>query len=521
MSKRIIRIVILIFSLIVLFAPLGANNAHAQTIPVGPNSKEWYFAEGFVGDGFKQWITIGNPNNATCTASIHYFYTITGVGNTPQQMTKSVTIQKLSRYTEFVNNDLGIPQTSSKTATLSAIVSTGDCDGIVVERPMYFNNYHGVSSGTDVLGATKPLNDWYFAEVPAGASGESFLSVFNPSTTDALVTVQYFIGGTTPISETKTVLAQSRNTFFPNDLSQLTTHQHVAVHVNSPVAIVVERPTYFSSVNGVSGAAALVGVPATACQWIFPAGTTTGTHEFLIIANPYTSPITAEIDLVSSTANESAPITQTVPGNGQIVFDVNSNNTFTGHTADVSAIVTGYDSSSVPKPILVQRELFGTYSGANKNTPSWTSTGVSDSLGIANSAQPVDINVKSVLSSKFALGNIYSFAEGFVSSDFNEYMMIFNNTNVDENISITLTNMLGEQDTDTVPVPAHSRYSFNVTSMVENSHTFTLTDPKAYAVSSSVYSDGGQFGVERVMYWNSADSSTQGTNAVPGLLGNY
>jgi hypothetical protein len=216
-SKRVVGIVILVFSIIALFAPVTSNTAQAHTeiTSTGPTAQTWYFAEGRVGGGFVQWLTVGNPNDSTCTVNIEYDYTLDRDGSNHQ---KKITLQanRLSRVTKYVNNDLGITQFNLDGANVSAIVSTSDCPGIVSERPMYFQNFHGVSSGTDVLGATKPLNTWYFAEVPRSTAGETFLSILNPNSADADVTVTYYNGSIVPVSETKTVPANSRGTFEPN-----------------------------------------------------------------------------------------------------------------------------------------------------------------------------------------------------------------------------------------------------------------------------------------------------------------
>lgn len=477
-----------------------ASPAQTSATTLGPVSQSWYFAEGRIGAGFVMWLTVGNPNTSDCTVNAQYDYTLDG-SNTGLVKNVKFSVDHLSRHTQYVNADLNIKQFDSGAATLSAIVSTSDCPGIVVERPMYFSDFHGTSSGTDVLGAPWPQKTWYFAEVPSGSAGETFLTVLNPGTVDANVTVTYYVGGIAPIEVTQIVHANSRGTFQPNGIAQLVTHQHAAAMVSSDQDIVVERASYFPGVNGVSGSADVMGIQQPQTSWVLAAGTVkSGALENIIAANVSTSPIDITITLLSSTGAVSAPFDRTIDAQSQIIFPVNSNNTFAGHTDDVSAIVSAKSSSD---KILVQREIFEQHSGSNPNTPAWSAEGVSDSPGVSMSTTSGPEN--------------YSFAEGFTSANFNEWMMLCNPTNSNENITITLTNMLHEQSTNTVPVLAHSRVSFDVTSMVNNSsNVFTLGKTKAYAVSAEVSGDG-PFAVERVMYWNAF--STQGTNAVVGLAG--
>lgn len=501
--RAIIPIALLLCSVLLFATPTSARAATDDTL-TGPTAPTWYFAEGRVGGGFRQWLTIGNPNASDCTVNIQYNYTLDRGGSDIKKVT--VKVNRMSRLTQYVNNDLGIAQYDIDAATLSAIVSTSDCTGITAERPMYFNQFHGASSGTDVFGATTPDTVWYFADVPRSSAGESFLAVLNPNNTDATVKVSYFVGGATPIAETKTVAANSRNTFFPNDL--VTAQRHVAVKVESTngVKIVVERPTYYIGVNGVSGAADVMGVLDPQAQWVFAAGTTAeSNHEDIAIANPHDTSIDVTVELLSASGSTRIVKLSPIAANSQFLYDVSADNVFDGHTDDVAAIVTGSDT------LLAQRIVYSNYSGSNKNSSEWTAQGVSASSGVANVNGKPDIETPH--NSNFVLPQSYSFAEGFTSVDFNEWIMLTNPTATNESISIQFVNMLGESDTATVPVPAHSRYSFNATSFVENSHTFNLANVKAYAVSATV-TGNGPFVAERVMYWNAFD--TEGTSAVSG-----
>jgi len=507
-SKRIIGIVILILSLMLLFAPVGTAKAQTQITSTGPTAQTWYFAEGRVGGGFVQWLTIGNPNDTTCTVNIEYDYTLDRDGSNHQ---KKITLQanRLSRVTEYVNNDLGITQFNIDGANVSAIVSTSDCPGIVSERPMYFQNFHDVSSGTDVLGATKPLTTWYFAEVPRSTAGETFLSILNPNSADADVTVTYYNGSIVPVSETKTVAANSRGTFEPNKAA-LSGQTDLGVTVTSTQEIVVERASYYPTVNGVQGSADVMGIASPSTSWVFPAGTTReGTSEFITVANPHPYPVNFTLALISETSQGALPfnLNQSLAGMSTKILNINSNNTFVGRTDNVAAIV--FSSAATPTDgdgsIIAQRQLFETYTGSTFNQIQ----GVSDSAGIPNEFQPESTALK--------INNqpVYSFAEGFTSIGFDEWFMLVNPNSTDITVSITLTNMLGEKDTQSVLVKRFSRYSFDVNKMVKSS-TFSLNNVKAYAVSAVVSSNDGPFGVERSMYWNAF--GTQGTDVVPGFM---
>lgn len=513
MSKYLIRYASLIalFASLVLMMALPKNTQAAPTVAT-PTSQSWYFAEGRVGGGFRTWLTIGNPNSSDCSVNIQYNFTLDRGGSSVKQV-GPIHVDRMSRWTEYVNNDLNITQFNINGANVSSIVSTSDCTGITVERPMYFSNFHKTSSGSDVFGATTPEQDWYFAEVPRGTSGESFISVLNPNTTNANVTVYYYVGGTTPLAEKKTIAAQSTDRFFPDGFNVDRTDLAVLVH--SDIPIVAERPSYYSNVNGVSGASDVMGVLAPSPQWVLPAGSTdNGNHETLYVANPSGTPVVAVVQILSTSGIAHTIFDGVIATNDQHFVDINTENSFTGSSSDNSLVVTGFtnEGKTTLTNIIVQRVMYDNdYTGHNANTPDWNESGVAASPGIASQGQ---ITGEGVVS--FTLPTTYSFAEGFVSANFNEFIDVTNPTNQPESVSIQLINMLGETDTGTIPVPAFSRQTFDVTNFVENSHTFTLTNVKAYAVSAIVSGDG-PFGVEREMHWNAF--STDGISTVPGFAG--
>ena len=266
----------------------------------GPVSKSWYFAEGKVGAGFSQYLTLQNPDPTTdCSVSIQY---LLGHGS---PVSKTVTVPHASRLTESVNADLGLPASAASYQTDSAILSVSNassCAGIVAERPMYFTNFLGVSSGTDVLGATQTAKSFYFADVPTGGGYASFLTILNPPGNPvATVTATFYAHGQQlGTALTQQVGAGQRGTIgLPNGGAL----QHAAVMVTSSQPVVVERPTYFHNIPAghaglVSGAASLVGVPAPGTSWLFAEGYTGGQfQETLVLANFNTASANATITL--------------------------------------------------------------------------------------------------------------------------------------------------------------------------------------------------------------------------------
>jgi hypothetical protein len=261
----------------------------------------------------------------------------------------------------------------------------------------------------------------------------------------------------------------------------------------------------------VQGSADVMGIASPSTSWIFPAGTTReGTSEFITVANPNDYDIEFTLFLASESSGIDFPFNlhQTLARKSTKILNINSNNTFTGKTDNVSTIVlvTSHNNPTVGESdtILAQRQLFETYTGSTFSQIQ----GVSDSPGI-----PGEFERNETL--KINNQPVYSFAEGFTSVGFDEWFMLVNPNKNDITVSITLTNMLGEKDTQSVLVKGFSRYSFDVNKMVKSS-TFSLNNVKAYAVSAVVSSNDGPFGVERSMYWNAF--GTQGTDVVPGFM---
>ncbi|HYX50709.1 MAG TPA: cellulase family glycosylhydrolase, partial [Ktedonobacteraceae bacterium] len=145
----------------------------------GPVSKLWYFAEGRVGAGFKEYLTLSNPTHANCKVNIQYL-TQPDKGSDGTKIV-SISVPASSRVTQWVNGDLGTSQTGPGISDAAIVTvnttSTPNCNGIVAERPMYFNAL-GVNSGSDVVGITHTGTTFYFADLPVGSGvgGGSYAS---------------------------------------------------------------------------------------------------------------------------------------------------------------------------------------------------------------------------------------------------------------------------------------------------------------------------------------------------------
>ena len=107
----------------------------------GPQSI-FYFAEGYTGSGFSEYLTLVSPASNTGNENVTIRYLIQGGSS------KIVTIPQLQpgqRWTEIVNRDIG-PNLSV------SVVITANTGTLLVERPMYFDHHGLAFGGSDVIG---------------------------------------------------------------------------------------------------------------------------------------------------------------------------------------------------------------------------------------------------------------------------------------------------------------------------------------------------------------------------------
>ncbi len=490
------------------------------TLQAGPVNKTWYFAEGRVGGGFNEYLSMDNPTSNACAVKITYLYTPDS--GTAQVKTVSINIPANTRYEEGVPGDLGTSP-GGRGITNSAIVAVDNtitplCAGIVAERPMYFNAL-GTNSGSDVLGVTRLASTFYIADVAVGAQNggyySSFITILNPPTSagSAVVTAKYYANSATAGSpgtligtDQVTVPVGTRGTIFPNAHTTPTVlPAHVSVVVTSTQPVAVERPTYFSKVTEgnagtVSGGADVIGVQALSNDWLFAEGYTGGQfQEQFVIANLDTganAPASVTIKLEPQNGGAPSTFTLTVPTLSQTIWNVNTLSLLPGQSLSAEISSTG-------AKIVVEREMFFRYLH-NANGRSLSASGGSDVLGQNGPVAATN----------------YSFAEGYVNLGYDEWLTLQNPTASAETIWITLYNAMGRTYTTSVSVPAFSRATEDITGMVIRNLYRNGDGFKGYEVSMTVQTtatQGGPFVAERPMYLNVG--SIQGGTDIIGYTG--
>jgi hypothetical protein len=98
----------------------------------------WYFAEGYTGNGFDEWLCLQNPASEKATVTITYY----PESGTP--ISRQHVVTPNSRMTVDVNTEAG--------ANLSMSARVTSDKPVIAERPMYFACQGAWTGGHDVIG---------------------------------------------------------------------------------------------------------------------------------------------------------------------------------------------------------------------------------------------------------------------------------------------------------------------------------------------------------------------------------
>jgi hypothetical protein len=102
---------------------------------------QWFFAEGYTGSGFHEWLCLQNPGTSEATVEITYLTQEAGA-----LPARTVKVPAGSRQTVLVNSDAG---EGYQLSTRLRVTAGPD---VVAERPMYFNYAGAWTGGHDVVG---------------------------------------------------------------------------------------------------------------------------------------------------------------------------------------------------------------------------------------------------------------------------------------------------------------------------------------------------------------------------------
>ncbi len=221
------------------------DGAQGGSVVMGAGSpaEELYFAEGFTGGGFDDWLLLSNPSDDMVTASTS-FQRSDGV-----TIERETILQPRSRATIHVDEVPGL-----ENAEVSAQV-TAAYPGVVAERAMYFiysGSMGSVTGGHAAVGARKPSSNWLVPEGYTGAGFESWLLVYNLEEEAVTIRVDLLGESGNTVSREFQVGPHSRYTIKENSLLS---GEGVSAEVTAPdgTRLIVEGAFYFRFHDDVDG----------------------------------------------------------------------------------------------------------------------------------------------------------------------------------------------------------------------------------------------------------------------------
>jgi hypothetical protein len=205
-------------------------------------SLTWNFAEGTTLNGFHEYLTIQNPGSYPANVTIKYLYDL-------GTKTVNLVVPPQSRQTALVFDAAHFGVGRGYVGVSAQITSD---QGIVAERPMYiyFNFGSGAVAGAhDVVGADSLQHVFGFAAASTAAGDNDYLTIQNPGSVDANITVDYYTTGG-KVTKTFNVLANTRHTvlvFANNGEGVGPGFSPLGIVVSSDQMVLVEKPTYSSN----------------------------------------------------------------------------------------------------------------------------------------------------------------------------------------------------------------------------------------------------------------------------------
>jgi hypothetical protein len=476
----------------------------AVTITFTAATRTSYFAEGFTGGTFDEYLVLANPYNEPVTAAVAFQYAAGSTG--PAGM--DVTLSPNQRRTLSIDSLVGAGKEVS--------LRVSSTKAVVAERPMYFSNYpaagglaynrprasalSGITGGHLGVPALAPNTTWYFAEGYTGDGFEGYFTLQNPGAAASNVTITYFLANGGVQARSVTVGAGQRLTVVIHGAAAqggIGVNQTFSARLVGTQPIIAERVQYFNyqgSMGAVTGGTATLGANAAALTWYFAEGYTgPGFDEYLTIQNPNADPMLA--DITYFVEGQPTPTTRTVtlPPNSRTTVVVhgdpsaaNPGGLGRGKT-HATRVATTYAGG-----IIVERPMYFRYAASGGGAGIDGGHNVMGATGLVAPGQSVVM------------------AEGFTGAGFDQYLT-FQNPNASP-VAVTITYLKADGTTvaKQLSLPANQR----TTVTVHNPAGAGLGPGQEFATMVTVPAGAaGGVLVERVNYFRYLGTATGGSAA--------
>ncbi len=247
----------------------GADGTCGEASNAG--STTWYFAEGYTGDGFQEYLTLFNPREAWSELDMYIMY------NEGPSRRVEVDLPPQSRVTMDINAYAG--QGKEVSLRLESTLP------VVAERPMYFA-YRGAWEGCTVTSGAEALShEWYFAEGCTRAGFETWVLLANPGDGQASASVSLILEDGSATQVVVTLPSRSRRSVFVNGV--VGDGRDVSTRIEADAPICAERVMYFDYHDVWEGGHASSGLSRPRQTYLFAEGYTgAGFEEWLTLYSP-------------------------------------------------------------------------------------------------------------------------------------------------------------------------------------------------------------------------------------------
>lgn len=274
----------------------------------------FYFAEGYTGISFQEYLTVANPGNTDAKVTVTYAPEASSSTGAPSE---TFTVPAKGRATRNIRRD---------TLTISnksvGMIVTSD-QPIMAERVLYFGDGSGSAKygSTAKAGLQTVANQYLFAYGSAGGTGltqqqgdQSFVTVLNPGTSpiSATVVAQFFDATGNSLGTASIAVAPgTRQTINANSVVHNTASVYSTL-LTSTSPFVAEKPQYYGgSPNvGTHPGVAPSGAPAGVTSAAFPDLSLTdpagaAQQQTVFLYNPTTAAITVTATYYSANGSKS------------------------------------------------------------------------------------------------------------------------------------------------------------------------------------------------------------------------
>lgn len=266
-------------------------------------SLHWFFAAGASTLGVDERLLIYNPFPDEAVVRVTF---LTEDGEERKGGLADVAVPSQSTTEIAVNKFIRLER------TLGVRIDTKR--GRVVAWRMLFDDPDGGPTGVQMsLGAAATSDTWFFPDGGVGEGIDERLSVMNPGTEEATVTItltagdriiqpEQLVGLQVLPGTTRTIALAEMMSKRDSDVGGIS----AVVQSTNSVGVIAERSVRYNTVD-VSGSAAEVGAPRLSQKWLLPAATLNPSTDTVVIMNPGSAPATVDLKLLFASKGPASP----------------------------------------------------------------------------------------------------------------------------------------------------------------------------------------------------------------------